>query len=119
MSHAAFDERVTRIARKHGRMSAGVSYRIGPDGLMVPVPRRPTAGRKPFRAILLLLAMAYACKLLLFVGLGEGVYTSRLDLLRGQGAVSDMALGLLEPDAAMRTAAGLVAGADAAWLRLP
>jgi hypothetical protein len=63
--------------------------------------------------------MAYACKLVLYLGMGEGVYVSRLDLLREQGAAGEIAVRVMEPDSVMRTADALLAGVDLAWLRLP
>jgi hypothetical protein len=51
--------------------------------------------------------------------MGEGVYVSRLDLLREQGAAGEIAVRVMEPDSVMRTADALLAGADLAWLRLP
>ena len=119
MSNATFDERLSRITTRHRRMAAGVSYRIGPDGLMVPVPRRVGAARAPIRTLLVVALMAYACKLVLYLGMGEGVYVSRLDLLREQGAAGEIAVRIMEPDSVMRTADALLAGADLAWLRLP
>lgn len=112
MSHVTFDERLSRIHAKQRRMSVGVSYRIGPDGLIVPVPRRRFAPRFPLRSLILLVVMGYAFKAMLFVGLGEGVYGARLALLQDEGMVGQAAVWLMQPDPVVLTAAELAARAD-------
>ena len=112
MSHVAFDERLSRICEKHRRLSVGVSYRIGEDGLIVPVPRRGFGPRFPLRSLILLFVMGYVFKAMLFVGLGEGVYVTRLALLEDGGRVGQAAIWLMQPDPVVRTAAELAAGAD-------
>ena len=118
MSHVAFDERLYRINEKHRRLSVGVSYRIGEDGLIIPVPRRRFEPNFPARSLILLLLMAYAFKAALFVGLGEGLYVGRLALLEDGGQLGQAAIWLMQPDPVVRTAAALAAGADMAFLRI-
>ena len=112
MTHVTFDERLSRIHAKHRRMSVGVSYRIGPDGLIVPMPRRRFAPRFPLRSLVLLVLMGYAFKAMLFVGLGEGAYGTRLALLEDGGVVGQAAVWVMQPDAVVITAAELAAQAD-------
>lgn len=116
MSHVAFDERLYRIHQKHRRLSVGVTYRVGEDGLIVPVPRRRFGPSFPLRALLLLAMMAYAFKAVLFVSLGEGVYVGRLALLEDGGRVGETAAWLMQPDPVVRTAAELAVGVDMAFL---
>ena len=118
MSHVAFDERLSRIGEKHRRMSVGVSYRIGPDGLIVPVPRRRIGPRFPLRALILILLMGYAFKAMLFVGLGESVYMGRLALLEDGGSVGQAAVWIMQPDSVLLTAADLAGRADTALVPL-
>lgn len=112
MTQIPFDKRLSRLRSKHRRLAAGVTYRIGPDGLMIPVPGGVVARRLPVRGALLLLAMLYGFKLLLFVGLGEGAYEDRLAGLGREGAGGAVAW-VMRPDAAMRAAATVAPG----WLR--
>jgi hypothetical protein len=114
----SFDERLSRIQTKHRRMSVGVTYRVGPDGLLIPVPHRRIAPSFPFKALLLLFAMGYAFKIALFLVMGEGTYVSRLELLRDSGPVGEAAIWVMQPDAVTQTAAELAVQAQAAWLEL-
>lgn len=118
MSQTTFDERLSRINHKHRRMSLGVSYRIGPDGLIIPVARRRIGPRFPLRALLLVIVMGYAFKAALFVGLGEGTYVARLSLLGEGGALGQAVTWAMQPDPVVRTAALLAANADLARLDL-
>lgn len=113
-----FDDRLSRIQTKHRRLSMGVIYRVGPDGLLIPVARRRIAPRFPLKALLLLAVLGYVFKISLFLGLGEDAYAARLDLLRGSGQAGEAAAWALQPDAATRTAAEFAAQAQAAWLEL-
>ena len=99
-------------------MSVGVTYRVGPDGLLIPVPRRRVAPSFPVKALLLLLVMGYAFKIALLLGLGEGTYVARLELLRDSGPVGEAAIRIMQPDMVTQTAAELAAQAQAAWLEL-
>jgi hypothetical protein len=113
-----FDDRLSRIQTKHRHLSVGVIYRVGPDGLLIPVPRRRIAPRFPLKALLLLAVTGYAFKIALFLGLGEEAHAARLDLLRESGPVGEAAAWALRPDAATQAATDLAAQAQAAWLEL-
>lgn len=114
----SFDERLSRIHAKHRRMSVGVMYRVGPDGLLIPVPRRRIVPRFPLRALLLLFVLSYAFKLGLFLVLGEATYVARLDLLRDSGPAGEAAIWVLRPDAVTAAAAEFADHARQAWLQL-
>jgi hypothetical protein len=118
MEQSTFDQRLTRIETRHGQLAVGVSYKIGPDGLIHPVPHRRLGSRFPFRALLLLFVLGYAFKAALFVGLGEGVYVTRLDILKESGPVGQASAWVMQPDPVVRTAAELAAGAPLVWLNL-
>ena len=113
-----FDDRLSRIQTKHRRLSVGVIYRVGPDGLLIPVPRRRIAPRFPLKALLLLAVMGYAFKVALFLGLGEGAYAARLELLRDAGPAGEAAAWALQPDAVTQAATDFAVQAQAAWLEL-
>jgi hypothetical protein len=107
MSHASFDQRLSRIIKEGRRGSLGVTYRVGPDGRLTAAPRR-RLGRFPLGAILLVLAAAFVFKAGLFVTLGEGTYESRRDILV-QGNVAERAAAwVMQPDPAVRLVATLV-----------
>lgn len=114
----SFDDRLSRIQTKHRRLSVGVTFRVGPDGLLIPVPRRRVAPRFPVKALLLLVVLGYAFKMSAFLALGEGAYAARLDLLRDSGPVGEAAAWALQPDAATEAATVLAAQAQTAWLEL-
>ena len=118
MTHVTFDERLSRIYEKHRRLTVGVTYTIGADGLVVPVPRRRFAPRFPFRSLLLVFVMGYAFKAMLFVGLGEGAYGTRLELLDDGSMVGQAAIWVMQPDAVVITAAELATHANAALMPL-
>lgn len=118
MTHVTFDERLSRIYEKHRRLSVGVTYKVGADGLVVPIPRRRFAPRFPLRSLLLIFVMSYAFKAMLFVGLGEGAYGTRLALLQDGSMVGQAAVWVMQPDAVVLTAAELAAHADAALMPL-
>jgi hypothetical protein len=59
MSQISFDERVSRLHRKHHRLKVGVTYRVDPDGLMRPVPASRVRPRFPLRPLIALLAFAF------------------------------------------------------------
>lgn len=116
MSHTTFDERLNRIVHRHGRLSLGVTYTIDADGLIVPVPRRRVGPRFPWKLLLLLVVSMWVFKAGLFVGLGEGVYVARVELLAQEGRAGEAVAWALQPDPAMVAAADLANRAQLAWL---
>lgn len=118
MTHVSFDERLSRIHTKHRRLSVGVTYKVGPDGLVIPVPRRRFAPRFPLRALLLLFVMGYAFKAILFVSLGEAAYGARLALLDDGSLVGQAAVWVMQPDPVVLTAAQMATHIEAAVMPL-
>lgn len=112
MTQIPFDKRLSRLRSKHRRLAAGMTYRIGPDGLMVPIPRRVVVRRLRVRALLLLLTMLYAFKAMLFLGLGESTHGMRLADL-GQEEAGGAIGWIMRPDPMMRAAAEIARP----WLR--
>ena len=97
MTHATFDRRLKALGRKHERMTLGITYRIGRDGLITAHPRRRIAPRFPLRSLLALMLAAFAFKAALFVLLGEQTYGARLALLE-QGDASIVSFNMTEDD---------------------
>jgi hypothetical protein len=118
MTHVTFDQRLSRIHAKHRRTAGRVSYQVGEDGLVVPVPQRRRGLRLPLASLILVLVMGYAFKTALFVGLGEGAYGTRLELLQTGGLVGQAAVWIMQPDAVVLTAAEIAAQADTALVPL-
>jgi hypothetical protein len=114
MSQTSFDDRLNRITEKHGLLAAGMTYRIGSDGLIRPEPVRRLTVRFPLKPLVYLVAMGFAFKLMLFVGLGEETYVARLELLQQGSTVEQIAARVMQPDAATRAV-----GAAFADLRMP
>lgn len=105
MPQITFDRRVTRLENKRRLLSGGVSYRIGPDGLITAQPHRRFSPRFPAKGLLLLLAMAFAFKAALLVASGEAAYDSRLAQLAQGGTIEQAMAWLMQPDAVTRAAA--------------
>jgi hypothetical protein len=119
MTQTTFDHRVTQLEAKHRRLSDGVSYRIGPDGLIMAYPHRRFSPRFPGRGLVLLVTTAFAFKAALFVASGEASYNARLAEL-SQGLPVERAMAwLMQPDVVTRAVAqgvGLVSQATGANL---
>ena len=109
MSQTSFDDRLNRVTNKHDNLSVGVTYRIGPDGLITAHPVRRVSIRFPLKALFFTAAVGFAFKVLLFVGLGEGTYTARLNLLAEGTTVERAAAWAMRPDSVTR-ALGTIAG---------
>ncbi|HVG49455.1 MAG TPA: hypothetical protein VM899_15130 [Rubellimicrobium sp.] len=98
MPQTTFDQRVTQLTTKHRLLAEGVSYRIGPDGLITAHPSRRFLPRFPSRGLMLLLATAFAFKAALLVASGDAAYTARLaELAQGRGVEQAMAW-VMQPD---------------------
>jgi hypothetical protein len=108
MSHASFDQRLSRLTDRHRRLSLGVTYRVRPDGLIVAAPKRRLLPRFPLRPLLAVLATAFALKAVLFVTMGEATYEARRALLAEGSAVEAAAAWAMQPDPAVRALEALV-----------
>lgn len=106
MTDAAFDSRLTRLARKHRKMMAGgVSYRMTRDGLITAHPRVSLAPAFPTRTLALLVIGAFAFKALLLVALGDEPYTARLANLQVGSPVEQAGAWVMQADPATATIA--------------
>lgn len=112
MAHTSFEDRVSHLNQKHRRLSLGVSYRVGKDGLIVTVPPPRIGPRFPLRAVLFVLIMGFAFKAILFTGLGEATYAGRLSLLEEGNMAERAAAWAMQPDPAVRLIADLVRQAN-------
>jgi len=118
MPQTTFDRRVTRLENKHRQLAEGVTYRIGPDGLITAHPNRRILPRFPSRGLVLLLVTAFAFKTGLLVASGDAAYDSRLaELAQGRTVERTMAW-VMQADPVTQAAASAVrkmaqaAGAD-------
>ena len=120
MTQTTFDRRVTQVQAKHRRLSDGVSYRIGPDGLITAYPSRRFLPRFPSRGLLLLLATVFVFKSALLLVSGEAVYGARLTEL-AQGRTVEQAMAwVMQPDPVTRAlASGLAMMSHATATELP
>jgi hypothetical protein len=109
MPQTTFDRRVTQLETKHRLLSDGVSYRIGPDGLITAHPSRRFMPRFPSRGLFLLLLTAFAFKAALFVASGEAAYEARLAELAQGRAVERTMAWVMQPDPLTQALAAAVA----------
>ena len=106
MSQTTFGRRVTKLEDKHRLLSGGVTYRVGPDGLITAQPDRRYSPRFPLRGILALLAGALAFKIVLFVASGEAAYGERVAELSGGSTIERAMAWVMQPDPITRAVAG-------------
>lgn len=118
MSHTTFGRRVTKLADKHRLLSGGVTYKVGPDGLITAYPERRYAPRFPLLGVLGLLVGAFAFKVVLFVASGEAPYSERLAELAAGGPVERSLAWVMQPDQVTQVIAR-VADAALRWADLP
>lgn len=108
MSQTTFDHRVAKLSEKHRLLAEGVTYRIGPNGLIVALPQRRFTPRFPVKGVLFLLAAAFAFKTFLFMASGEAAYHARLAELAEGRQVERLMAWAMQPDPATRAAASAV-----------
>jgi len=91
MSHhdLDFDQRVTRLSRKHLAMKRGYSTYMRSDGLLVTAPARATP-RIPLRMVLFFIAAFFAFKALAIASAGVAAYDDRVTRLK-EGTVAEAA----------------------------
>lgn len=95
---AEFDKRVRRVVRTHDKMRRnGVVHRVGKDGLIISRPRlaRP---RFPLKGVLVVAALGFLFKGLLFAQIGSAGYNERVEALRGGTIVEQAGAWLLQED---------------------
>jgi hypothetical protein len=108
MTHMAFDRRLRALARKHDRMTLGITYRIGRDGLITAHPRRRIAPRFPLKSLMGLVLAAFGFKIALFALLGAETYGARLAQLQTGSAVEQAGAWLMQPDPVTLAGAAVV-----------
>ena len=95
---AQFDKRVRAVVRKHDKMRRnGVVHRVGKDGLIISRARfaRP---RFPWRGVVLVIALGFAFKALLWGQIGAAGYNERVETLRQGTMIEQVGAWLLQPD---------------------
>lgn len=75
-----FDQRVTRLSKKHQKLSRGYRATLRSDGLVVMKPQRVRSG-VPAKILLLCLLGFFAFKAFLLANLGQSAYQYRVDSL--------------------------------------
>ncbi|WP_170473715.1 hypothetical protein [Ruegeria arenilitoris] len=75
-----FGQRVTRLNKKHEKLSRGYRATMRPDGLVVMKPQRVKSAI-PARVLLLCLLAFFGFKALLLFHLGEPAYSERVEIL--------------------------------------
>jgi len=95
-----FSDRVDRIRQTHQAMSRGFVYEVQEDGLIRPRVRRRWRFSifRLLRAIILVVAVVYGIKLILFYTLGEEEFGKRLSQLEGGNMIERAGAALMRPD---------------------
>lgn len=102
MPQPTFDQRVTYLTAKHRLLANGVSFKVGPDGLITAHPSRRYLPRFPGRGLMLLLVTAFAFKSALLMVSGEAAYNARLaEMAKGRTVEQAMAW-VMQPDPVTR-----------------
>jgi hypothetical protein len=103
----SFDARLRRLANKHRKYANGVVGRMGQDGLVRPVPRRALP-RFPLRAVVILLAVAFVVKAMMFDALGQAAYDARVTALAQGNLMEQAGAWVMQADPATVMVAGWV-----------
>ncbi len=95
-----FSDRVDRIRQTHQAMSRGFVYEVQEDGLIRPRVRRRWRFSifRLLRAIILVVAVVYGIKLILFYTLGEEEFGKRLSQLERGNMIERAGAALMRPD---------------------
>ncbi|KIC43720.1 MAG: hypothetical protein AB3N07_02725 [Ruegeria sp.] len=76
-----FGQRVSRLNKKHEKLSRGYRATMRPDGLVVMKPQRVRSAI-PAKVLLVCLVAFFGFKALLLFNLGETAYDARVEALR-------------------------------------
>lgn len=100
-SQLQFEGRLRHIARRNARMSRGVVYKVGRDGLIMRSPRGLAhAPRFPVKGLLLVLAALLLLKGGLYQQLGETTYQERLGALAQGNWAEQIGALVMQPEPA-------------------
>ncbi len=105
---ASLDKRLRKVVRTHDRMRAnGVVRRVGRDGLIRTRPRlmRP---RFPFKGALIVTALFFAFKALMFAQMGATNYAVKVEDLRAGSVVEQMGAVLMQEEVVTVTLGNLL-----------
>lgn len=95
--HAEFENRLSRLIRKHQAMTHGYITTMQPDGLIVAKPRRassPISGR----SVLIFLAAFLLFKAVLMASLGHAAYDDRVARLQEGSVVEKVGAFAMQGD---------------------
>jgi hypothetical protein len=105
-SQLQFESRLRHIARRNSRMSRGVVYRVGSDGLIMRSPRGLVHTPSfPLKGLLLVLAAGLLLKAGLYQQLGPATYQDRLDALNQGNWAEQAGAWVMQPEPASLWAA--------------
>lgn len=103
-----FDQRLRRLTRKHSRMArSGIVHRMGPDGLVLPYPRRRMPAF-PLRGVAILIAAAFIFKAFLYASLGGTTYDERVARLNQGSVIEQGGAWVMQADPATIWIAGQI-----------
>jgi hypothetical protein len=92
-----FDQRVTRLTKKHQKLNRGYRTSMRSDGLVVMKPQRVRSAI-PARVLLLALLGFFAFKAFLLFHLGETTYQNRVDSLNAGTPVEQAGAWIMQSD---------------------
>lgn len=88
-THDHFIKRLTKLGRKHQKMTHGYSMTLSRDGLLVAKPKRARRGF-PFKGLVLLILGFFGLKAFMLAAVGPVTYNERLAKLES-GTVVEQA----------------------------
>ena len=92
-----FDRRMTRISRRHSKLSHGYVTRVNDDNLVVArVKRRSNGGW--LRGALLVVVVMFVFKGFLHANLGDAAYLERVESLKAGSAIERGGAWIMTPD---------------------
>ncbi len=103
-----FRERLERIARERGRLSEGMVFRVGSDGLIRPVPK-PRRSHVVLSTLFPVLGVMVLLKAMLVASIDEATYSARLSGLAAGDVVERAGALVMQNDPATDWLAGRIA----------
>jgi hypothetical protein len=102
-----FRDRLDRITRERFRLSDGVDFQVGRDGLIRPV-ARPRRSFVPVKAVMTIVAVLVVLKSVLVASIDEASYAARLAGLEAGDWVERAGAVVMQPDPVTDWLAGQV-----------